>query len=35
VSRPKTKAFEEWLVEELAAPQARTGRQAAAPAARR
>ncbi len=35
VSRPKTKAFEEWLVEELAAPQARTVRPALAPAARR
>ncbi|MBL0901316.1 MAG: hypothetical protein IBJ17_21810, partial [Reyranella sp.] len=30
VSRPKTKAFEEWLVEELAAPQARASRPALA-----
>jgi signal transduction histidine kinase len=35
VSRPKTKAFEEWLIEELAAPQARTVRPALATTARR
>ena len=35
VNRPKTKAFEEWLVEELAAPQARGGRPALAAAVRR
>ncbi len=35
VSRPKTKAFEEWLVEELSTPQARTARPALAAAARR
>ena len=35
VSRPKTKAFEEWLIEELAAPQARTVRPALATTTRR
>jgi DNA-binding transcriptional LysR family regulator len=35
VSRPKTKAFEEWLIEELAAPQARTVRPALAAPGRR
>jgi DNA-binding transcriptional LysR family regulator len=34
-TRPKTKAFEEWLVEELNAPQARSSRTAIAAVGRR
>ena len=35
VSRPKTRAFEEWLIEELSAPQSRSGRPALAATGRR
>ena len=35
VNRPKTKAFEEWLIEELSAPQTRSGRTALVASGRR
>jgi LysR family glycine cleavage system transcriptional activator/LysR family transcriptional regulator of beta-lactamase len=35
VSRPKTKAFEEWLIEELSAPQTRSNRATIAAVGRR
>ena len=34
-NRPKTRAFEEWLIEELNAPQARSARTALVASARR
>jgi hypothetical protein len=35
VNRPKTRAFEEWLIEELSAPQTRSGRTALVASGRR
>jgi LysR family glycine cleavage system transcriptional activator/LysR family transcriptional regulator of beta-lactamase len=35
VNRPKTRAFEEWLIEELSAPQTRSGRTALVAGGRR
>jgi DNA-binding transcriptional LysR family regulator len=35
VNRPKTRAFEEWLIEELSAPQTRAGRTALVASGRR